>query len=117
VAHALEALARFEASHGEAVAIGMVVEARLGESLGITAPGTTERIVHALDRHHLPVALPKNADLASLIDAMRNDKKAREAELRFALPATIGAMHRARDGGYTVAAPEDAVLNALRATQ
>jgi hypothetical protein len=47
---------------------------------------------------------------------MRSDKKAREAKIRFALPATIGAMHRGADGGYTVVVPEDAVLQALRTT-
>jgi 3-dehydroquinate synthase len=113
IAHAIEAAAKFEASHGEAVAVGMVVEARLGEALGITAAGTASRIVRALERHHLPLGLPASATTAQLMDAMRHDKKSRDAQLRFALPATIGAMHRAVGGAYTVAASEDAVLAAL----
>ena len=117
VAHAIEALAKFEASHGEAVAVGMVVEARLGEALGVTTPGTAQRVAQALERNRLPLELPTGADPAHLIEAMRHDKKAREAELRFALPATIGAMHRGKDGAYTVAAPEDAVLHALQASK
>ena len=117
VAHAIEALAKFEASHGEAVAVGMVIEARLGEALGVTAPGTASRIARALQHHNLPLELPTNAAPAELVEAMRHDKKARDAELRFALPATIGAMHRGTDGGYTVAVAEEAVLSALGATQ
>lgn len=116
VAHAIEAVAKFEASHGEAVAIGMVFEARLGETLGVTAAGTATRIAQALERNRLPLQLPDGADPAQLVEAMRSDKKAREAKLRFALPATIGAMHRGADGGYTVVVPEDAVLHALRTT-
>ena len=117
VAHAVEALAKFEASHGEAVAVGMLIEARLGEALGVTTAGTASRIARALQHHNLPLELPPGATPAELLEAMRHDKKARAAELRFALPATIGAMHRGADGGYTVAAPEDAVLHALGATQ
>ena len=117
VAHAIEASSKFEASHGEAVAIGMVVEARLGEALGVTATGTAERITRALERHHLPLALPPHATTAQLMDAMRLDKKARDAELRFALPARVGAMHRDARTGHTIAAPEDAVLTALQSAQ
>lgn len=117
VAHAIEASAKFEASHGEAVAVGMVIEARLGEALGLTAAGTADRIARTLALHNLPLDLPGAAKPAELLDAMRHDKKSRDTELRFALPSTIGAMHRAADGGYTVAAPEDAVLHALQSAQ
>src|SRR6185503_408422 len=44
VAHAIEAVAKFESSHGEAVAVGMAFEARLGEALGVTAAGTAARV-------------------------------------------------------------------------
>lgn len=113
VAHAIEALAKFESSHGEAVAVGMVIEARLGEALGVTAAGTAQRIASVLERYQLPLELPATATPAELLDAMRHDKKARDAELRFALPAGIGTMHRGTDGSHTIAAPVGAVLNAL----
>ena len=113
VGHAIEALAKFEASHGEAVAVGMVIEARLGEAIGVTEAGTAQRIARALECYQLPLELPATATATALLDAMRHDKKAREAELRFALPARIGAMHRGADGSHTVAAPEQAVLKAL----
>jgi 3-dehydroquinate synthase len=115
VGHAIEALAKFEASHGEAVAVGMVIEARLGEALGVTAAGTAQRITSVLERYQLPLELPATATPNELLDAMRHDKKARDAELRFALPARIGAMHRGADGSHTIAAPVRAVLNALGA--
>lgn len=117
VAHAIEAGARFEASHGEAVALGMVIEARLGEALGHTVAGTADRIARTLALHQLALELPAAAAPAALLEAMRSDKKARDAELRFALPSTIGTMHRGADGGYTVAAPDNLVLEALETAQ
>lgn len=113
VAHAIEAVAKFEASHGEAVAVGMVVEARLGETLGVTAAGTAQRIARALERYRLPLELPSGATPADLLDAMRHDKKARDHAIRFALPAKIGTMHHDASGSYTVAATDDAILAAL----
>jgi 3-dehydroquinate synthase len=115
VAHAIEAVAKFEASHGEAVAVGMVLEARLGERVGVTARGTADRIARALERYNLPLELPAAAAPDALMTAMRHDKKNRDAAVRFALPADIGAMHRDAQGAFTTAAPDDAVLDALRA--
>lgn len=41
--------------HGEAVGIGMVLEARLGEAVGVTAKGTAARIVGLPEQFRLPV--------------------------------------------------------------
>src|SRR5216110_1584053 len=44
IGHALEAATRFEMwTHGEAVSLGIVAEARLAERLGLAAPDTTRR--------------------------------------------------------------------------
>lgn len=114
VAHAIEAVAKFEASHGEAVAVGMVFEARLGEALNVTAAGTAQRVTRVLERYNLPLELPAGATPAELLAAMRQDKKARDNTIRFALPATIGGMHRTAAGDFTVAAPEEVVVTTLR---
>jgi 3-dehydroquinate synthase len=114
VAHAIEAVAKFEASHGEAVAVGMAFEARLGEALGVTAAGTAQRVARVLERYHLPLELPQAAAPHELLEAMRHDKKARDRTIRFALPTSIGDMHRTKEGGFTIAAPEDLVLSTLR---
>jgi 3-dehydroquinate synthase len=114
VAHAIEAVAKFEASHGEAVAVGMAFEARLGEALGVTAAGTAARVSRVIERYNLPLDLPAAATPDELLAAMRHDKKARDSAIRFALPATIGGMHRTQAGDFTVAVPEDLVVDTLR---
>ena len=56
VAHALEALQGYELLHGEAVALGMLAEARLGERLGITEAGLADEVRRALEAFELPLA-------------------------------------------------------------
>ncbi len=113
VAHAVEAVAKFEVAHGEAVAIGIVVEARIGEALGVTEGGTARRIRQALERYDLPTEPPAGASVDDLLAAMQHDKKSRRGEIRFALPKKVGAMHGDAKVGWTVAAPEEAVRAAL----
>jgi len=109
VGHALEATSGYALLHGEAVAIGMVAEARLAETIGVAERGTAARIARALERHGLPVALPDGADADALMDAMRHDKKVRGGALRFALPSRVGALEPNARGEWTVA-PSEAQL-------
>ena len=100
VAHAIERETGYATLHGEAVAMGLVAECRLGEEMGVTEAGTAERVAQLLSRLNLPVspALP----VSSLLPAMRHDKKAVRGEIRLVLPARIGDVYR-NDGGWTVA--------------
>ena len=108
VGHAIEATSKYEVLHGEAVAIGMVYEARIAETLGIAAAGTAGRIKAVLERLHLPVERPDASRVDELIAAMRNDKKVRAGEIRFALPRAIGIAHGDDARGWTTAvAPEE----------
>jgi 3-dehydroquinate synthase len=108
VGHAIEATSKYEVQHGEAVAIGMVYEGRLAESLGIAAAGTARRIQATLERLHLPVERPVGSQVDDLIAAMRADKKVRAGEIRLALPRAIGIAHGDDRRGWTVAVdPED----------
>jgi 3-dehydroquinate synthase len=106
VGHAIEATSRYEVLHGEAVAMGMVYEARLAESLGIAAAGTAQRISGVLERLRLPVELPEGNRVDDLIEAMRTDKKGRAGAIRFALPQRIGTIHGDAERGWTVAVKE-----------
>jgi 3-dehydroquinate synthase len=113
VGHAIEATSKYEVLHGEAVAIGMVYEGRLAESLGIAAGGTVQRITGVLERLHLPTERPDGSQVDELIAAMRADKKVRAGEIRFALPTAIGSTHGSDGIGWTVAVREDAIRHVL----
>ncbi|AEG61325.1 3-dehydroquinate synthase [Desulforamulus ruminis] len=77
--------------HGEAVAIGMNIEARLARNLGLLTPGEAERIQGLLLRAGLPVELPADRRALEMLQSMYADKKATGDQLTFALPAGIGA--------------------------
>lgn len=84
VGHAIEALTDYETyRHGEAVALGLVAAARLGERLGISEPGLADRTVAVLDGLGLPTG-GLTLDPAAVWDVLGRDKKAR-AGVRFVL--------------------------------
>ena len=96
VGHAVEKALGFGAvPHGEAVAIGMVAAARLGEALGATPAGTAERIGALLRAMRLPTSVADVGEAARdperLFGAMLSDKKKLGAELHFVLLDRIGA--------------------------
>ncbi len=115
VGHAIEATSQYEVLHGEAVAIGMVYEARIAETLGIAAAGTAGRIQAVLERLHLPVERPDASRVDELIAAMRNDKKVRAGEIRFALPRAIGIAYGDDTRGWTTAVELEQVHRILSA--
>lgn len=92
VGHAIELVGGCEgALHGEAISVGMVVEATLGELLGITAQGSRQRIENCLRSAGLPTYSPSLNAPDELIAAMRRDKKAQRGQLAFSLLTQIGA--------------------------
>jgi len=91
IGHALEAATRFETwTHGEAVALGMVAEARLAERLGVADAGTTRRQETLLRGLGLPVRAPA-VDAEAVLAAITHDKKARDGRVPFVLAPSIGA--------------------------
>jgi 3-dehydroquinate synthase len=92
VGHAVEKVSNYSIRHGEAVAIGMVVEARLAEKLWICSNGLANRIAATLASLGLPVEIPAELPRAELIAAMRHDKKRESGVVHFALPEEIGQM-------------------------
>ncbi|MEZ0472363.1 3-dehydroquinate synthase [Luteimonas salinilitoris] len=95
-------------NHGEAVAVGMVLAARLSETLGLSRPEDGERLRALLTRFGLPVALPAGLDAESLLAHMRLDKKAQAGGLRFIVWERAGRARVLSD------VPESTVLAALR---
>ncbi|MEW6284976.1 MAG: 3-dehydroquinate synthase [Chloroflexota bacterium] len=90
VGHAVELVSGFKLSHGEAVAIGMVVEARYAERIGMAKAGVSAAIAGVLSSLGLPVEIPNELPREAILRAMRVDKKKNAKSIRFALPAEIG---------------------------
>lgn len=113
VGHALEALEGYTVLHGEAVAAGMRVEARLGEILGITETGTAERIVRLLQACGLDREWETERRHDEVAEAMVLDKKSRAARPRCVFLEHLGAVVRDPNGGYTIALDDDALEGPL----
>ncbi|WP_394844595.1 3-dehydroquinate synthase [Pendulispora brunnea] len=80
--HAIEAYGRFSRYlHGEAVALGTVLELEAGAKLGLTPPAYVERIRTLLKRFHLPTEIAA-ADLAASFRFVGSDKKRRGNRIR-----------------------------------
>jgi 3-dehydroquinate synthase len=90
IGHALEAASGFALSHGAAVALGMVAEARLGERLGVTEAGTSERLATAVSALGLASRVAPGTDLASFRSFLVTDKKRRAGRVRFVLLSALG---------------------------
>jgi 3-dehydroquinate synthetase len=91
VGHAVEIVSQFRLRHGEAVAIGMVAEARLAEKLGLTEDGSlSERMKTVLAGLGLPTEIPPDLAVPAIIQSMRMDKKKASGVVKFALPVRIG---------------------------
>jgi 3-dehydroquinate synthase len=90
VGHAIELVSNFQLRHGEAVAIGMVAEAKLAEHVGVANQGLSDRIREVVSALGLPVEIPEEYPREQISAAMRMDKKKNAKAIRFALPAEIG---------------------------
>jgi 3-dehydroquinate synthase len=101
--HAIEAkygYGRF--NHGEAVAGGMRIAAKIGELLGITAKGAEARISNLLSRYGLDV----REDAGDLLPIIKRDKKAAGQGVKLVLLKDIGEAVVER---FTYPAIEDAL--------
>lgn len=87
--HALEAASHYAIGHGTAVAIGMLMETRLGERLGVTEPGTYGRLQEALEELLGPLD-EVELDPRAAVGYLRTDKKVRGGRPRVVLLKRLG---------------------------
>jgi 3-dehydroquinate synthase len=91
VGHAIEVVTGYgPVLHGEAVSIGMVAEAVLGERLGVTDLGSAALVRASLRSAGLPIEFDFPGNLGGLMAAMSLDKKAGESGLGFSLLTRLG---------------------------
>lgn len=113
IAHALEHATGYTMAHGQAVAVGMIVEAAAGETAGMTQTGTVEHLRVALSTLGLPTGLPNGLSGPAILAATRTDKKTRGGEQYYTLIRRIGEIARDDKGNWTTPLPDDVVLAAL----
>ncbi len=101
--HAIEAAQQYRGLlHGEAVAVGIMLAARLSQEQGRLEPGEVQRIDTLLERAGLPRELPPALDAELLLRLMRGDKKVRGGRQRLVLLDAIGSAVLADSPGEAV---------------
>ncbi|MCF4010120.1 3-dehydroquinate synthase [Rheinheimera sp. UJ63] len=90
--HAIEAFLGYgEWLHGEAVAVGMVMAAKLAQSRGWLSDNELTQTIALLQAFHLPTVAPAQMSIADFLPYMKTDKKVKEGKMRFILPTALGA--------------------------
>jgi len=106
--HAIEAELGFGGLiHGEAVAVGMVLAARLSARMGRAPQADAERLRQLLQQLGLPVDIPAGLPADALLARMRLDKKAVSGALRLILWRGLGEAEMVSD------VPESEVIASL----
>ena len=90
VAHAIEKATGYRVSHGEAVAIGCVEEAKIAVRRGLAPASWPEELAACFAAANLPTSLPGGLSLDELVPLMRGDKKRDGGAVTFALPCGWG---------------------------
>lgn len=116
VGHAIEKLSGYKLTHGEAVAIGMMVAGRIASYIGGLDPAYVEMQERALDNMDLPTKIPKEISDEEIIELTSMDKKAKDGKARYVLPSKLGEMNNFH-GTYATYVHNDIVSAALKATR
>lgn len=90
VAHAVEKLSDYTISHGAAVAIGCVAEARLAVRRGLAPAGWPAELGAVFAAEGLPTEIPSDMAGTAVVQAMKEDKKREGSVVTFALPCGWG---------------------------
>ncbi len=85
IGHAIESSTGYSRLlHGEAVSIGMMGAAYIGESLGMLSPAEVDRQRGLLAEYGLPLSFP-DMDIPAVNDAMLSDKKTAGRSIRWVM--------------------------------
>lgn len=89
--HAIEAWSCFSLSHGQSVAMGMVLEARGCARLGLTSPETAEEIRDLI--HGFGFAIDPPCTVQEILPYLVHDKRIRNNSIGLIVPDSIGSCH------------------------
>jgi len=91
IGHALESATHYRRfKHGEAIGIGMVSAACIGEVLGVTPTAVREKVQAAVQTQQLPGCIPNDIEPDTLLALLGRDKKAEDGVARFVLAHAVG---------------------------
>ena len=90
IGHGIEKATNFAMQHGEAVAVGTVLEAQIAAEMQLAPEDLPDKLSRYFSSVGLPVSVPAGIDVSEVLEAITLDKKKTGGIVRFALPAAIG---------------------------
>jgi 3-dehydroquinate synthase len=87
--HAIETVSKFRLKHGQAVAIGMMVAARISNRMGLLDKKDVDRLEKIINKAGLPAEM-YDINIDDVMSAMKHDKKISQGKIRFVLLKAIG---------------------------
>ncbi len=109
VGRAIETLSDYKLLHGEAVAIGLVMQARIAEKLGYASKEDVKRVEELTIKAGLPIDIPEYMSTEEVVNKLYTDKKVRKGKIRFVFQKGIGDVMCFEDGNYSTPL-EEAVI-------
>lgn len=108
IGHALEQLSGYKLTHGEAVALGVIAEAKISVLDGVLSTASFRRIERLLVKSGIDKSILHKWTAKQIITAARKDKKTRSGRLRMVLIKEIGRLHRRQ--GLTASFIDDEMI-------
>lgn len=113
IGRAIETLSDYSLLHGEAVAIGLAMQVKIGEKLGYINPEEVNRVICLLEKAGLPTQLLDNMSTEEVVQKLYTDKKVRKGKIRFVFQEGIGRIKQYEDGNYAIALEEDFIRKTI----
>lgn len=113
VGHALELIEKFKILHGDAVAIGMLIESLMSALMGFLKEERVLLLLSILKKHGFPLRLSAKVTQGALENAMRTDKKSLNGAAQFVVLEEIGKVH-AFGGMFTAPFSSEILAKALK---
>lgn len=88
IGHAIEKRSDYAISHGNAIAMGMLIMSKAAELMSMTREPCSKRLARTLERHGLEIVCPYGTD--ELLDAMLADKKRSGDQITLVMPVRPG---------------------------
>jgi 3-dehydroquinate synthetase len=112
IGHALEIRKNGQLLHGEAIAIGMTVEAKISAALGFMSPELARRIEAIFQKIGLPTRIPPEISIDEILETLTFDNKRRTAINDFFLLSEFCHFHK-EDGKIACKVPEGLLRQVL----
>ena len=112
VGHAVEHLSGYRLSHGQSVAVGMMVAAWVSVIMGGARRDLVAAHARLLRKYGLPTRMPRGIAAADVVEAVRYGKRYLTEGTRMALLADVGALWRV-DGEFAIPVSDQVLVQAV----